>query len=179
MKLNMKNFVRILAVSAAASPLSSFAAVAADNVTITTGATFVQPISVSVTQNLDFGNVSTNMLIGSTAYAGATFANMFTTAGNALGGSNHPAIINISSSPSQPMTLTISSVTNGAFYSLGAFKCVVGSDAAEKDCSRPINITPLLTSTVTSVRIGATMTKTTGVPSGLDSGSFNVTMTYQ
>jgi len=93
-----------------------------------------------------------------------------------VGGAQNAALLTVTATNAQPITVLIDNVADGAYYALSTFRCDYDS-GADADCDVAFDIASAVPSAV--LRVGATLTAAGGASVGQDFGSFDVTVTYQ
>jgi hypothetical protein len=138
---------------------------------------FVEPITLTETQNLDFGMLSTDMVATNTLTI-ATDDSLTDTNGLKLdpAATQKAADITMTATASQTVSISVAETGSATGYSLGSFKCkyAAGSETA-CGSSDDFNVT---TSASTTLTIGATLTGNGSDAAGVDDSAITVTATY-
>ena len=167
---------RIVIASTVASALVLSSANAANPEPVTAEVTFVDPITISETNALQFGLLDQNLADAETIVI-ATDGTVTDATSRVQGGSQAAANLTVGASAGQGITILVDNVTNGTGYTLGSFQCDYNDGSASGACDG----SGLSASAVSSATllIGATLTGDGLAAAGAADGSFDVTVTYQ
>ncbi len=150
-----------------------FVADAANPEPVTVGMSFLDPVTITEVNALQYGildqtlNTETIIIAPNSAVSGTGTALI-------LGGTRAAANLTVTATASQTLTILIDAISNGTGYVLSAFVCKYnnGTDTA---CN---SYTPTSVASATLL-IGATLTGNNLAVAGAANGSFNVTVAYQ
>ena len=168
--LSLKKFY-IATMSALAALLALSGAHAANPESVTVEAEFVDPITITENNALQFGLLDQNFAITETIVI-ATNSAVTDAANRVLGGTQAAANLTVASTTGQAITILVDSIVNGTGYSIGTVLCSYNGGGAAA-CG---NVTSVASATLL---IGATMTGDGLAVTGVANGSFNVTVSYQ
>jgi hypothetical protein len=137
--------------------------------------TFVDPITVTENNALQFGLLDQNLANLDTVII-APDSSVTDAAGRVEGGTQMAGSLMVTATEGQAITIIVDSIVSGPGYTLSDFVCNynAGTDAA---CDGS-GYSETLAGTA-SLQVGATMTGDGTAVEGQANGSFNVTVTYQ
>ncbi len=148
---------------------------AANPETVAVRVTFVEPISISEANALQFGSLDQN-LADLESVTVAPDSTVTDPANRVEGGPQAAASLTVTATPGQAITIQVDSVDPGAGYSLSDFSCNYNSGpAAPCDGSGYSEIS----ASSGTLNVGATLTGDGTATAGAADGSFDVTVTYQ
>jgi hypothetical protein len=162
-----------MAAIAAAMPVGG--ALAANPEPVDVEVTFVDPVTITETNALQFGLLDAGLASGETVVI-APDGSVTDTDNRVVGGSQAAAELTVTASGAQAITILIDTITSGTGYTLGSFICSYdgGADTA---CDGAGYAQTSVASA--SLAIGATLTGDGNAAAGVANGSFNVTVSYQ
>lgn len=162
--------------SALALLLVMSSAGAANPESVTAEVEFVDPITITENNALQFGLLDQNMADLETVVI-ATSGSVTDAGSNVQGGTQAAANLTVASTASQGITILVDNVVNGTGYALGTFMCDYNTAAASGACDGSgLSATSAASATLL---IGATLTGDGLSVAGAANGSFDVTVTYQ
>ena len=135
---------------------------------------FVEPITLTETNALQFGLVSTdaentNILSINSAGDVGGLSSLF------IGGVQAAAAITVTASNLNTLEIIINNIVNGQGYTLGTFVCDYNG-GGESGCSSAMNVSSVASGVLL---IGATLTADGTDVAGTANGSFDIVITYQ
>jgi hypothetical protein len=150
---------------------------AANPETVTAEVEFVAPITVTTSNNLQFGLISTD-IVNLDTIAIATNSTVTDASSRVLGGTQAAANLTVGTTATQAITIAVGAPTNGTGYALSAFLCDYNGGATTGACDGAgLNVASSVASA--AVLIGATLTGDGLDVVGAANGSFPVTVSYQ
>lgn len=177
-KIFLLSFVAVLG-SALIGLMLSTKTDAANPEPITVQVAFVAPISITETNELEFGSVDVAMGAGDTVTINPdnTFSEI--PVGGVVGGVQASAKANAIATPGRPINILVDTVTNGADYTLATWICDynAGVDGACDVGAGGLSATSV--AGPTEIRVGATLTAAGGATAGDDPGAFELTVAYE
>ncbi|WP_390617787.1 DUF4402 domain-containing protein [Maricurvus nonylphenolicus] len=137
--------------------------------------TFVEAITITEVNALDFGLLDSTM--ANTETVAIDTADGTTDGGaNIVGGTQEAAEVTITATAGVAVTLLVNNVTDGTHYTLASFVCNYNG-AGESGCDGGGQANTSVASA--TVLIGATLTRNAvAMTAGVDNGSFDINMTY-
>ncbi len=137
--------------------------------------TFVEPISVSEVNALQYGLLEQSF-VNPDVVVIAPDSTLTDTASRVVGGVQAAASLTVMATPAYAITILVDSVVNGTGYALGTFICNynAGIDAACDGAG--YSETSVASATLL---VGASISSDGVAVEGVADGSFNVTITYQ
>lgn len=137
--------------------------------------TFVDAITITEVNPLDFGLLDATMANAETVVIDT--ADVVTDANtNVVGGTQEAAEVTITATAGVAVTVLVNNVSNGTYYTLGTFVCTYNG-GAESACDGGGQSNTSVASA--TVLVGATLTRNaTAMVAGADDGSFDINMTY-
>ncbi|MEX2495459.1 MAG: DUF4402 domain-containing protein [Woeseia sp.] len=149
---------------------------AANPESVTAEVEFVDPITITEVNALQFGLLDQNLADLETVVIGTNSA-VTDAAGRVQGGTQSAANLTVGATDAQAITILVDNVSNGTGYALSAFKCDYNTAASSGACDGSgLSATSGATATLL---IGATLTGDGLAAIGAANGSFDVTVTYQ
>lgn len=143
---------------------------------VTVGMSFIDPVSVTVTNSLQFGFLDVNMGSGETVIISPDDS-VTDSFGNVVGGTQAAAKLTVTASPSLPITILVDNVTSGTGYALSSILCNYNGAGSDTACTG--SGYSETSATTATLRIGATLTANASISAGPDNSSFDVTVNYQ
>ena len=154
--------------------LSFGATFAANPEPVVVQVTFVDPITITEVNALQFGLLDQNLAVSETVVIipGGGFTD---SASRVLGGTQAAANLTVTATALQAITIDVTEVTEGAGYTLGTYVCNYdgGTDTA---CEGGYAETSVASATLL---VGVTLTGDGSAVPGAADGSINVTVSYQ
>ena len=173
----MKGLLAILG-SALIGPMLVTGADAANPEPVTVGMDFVDPITITENNPLQFGLLDVAMAnletVIITPGGGVTDAS-----GNVVGGTQAAADLTITATESQPITISVGNVSAATNYALGTWMCNYDGAGSDSACFGGYSETTPAASTTATLLIGVTLTGNGAAVAGNDDSTFDVTVTYQ
>jgi len=143
---------------------------------VTVDVTFVDPITISENNSLQFGLVDTGLAGGDTIAIG-TDDSVSESTPRVLGGTQAAADLTVTADPGRLITILVGSITPNTGYTLGSFVC--NYDLAGDNACDGAGYTETSVASAT-LEIGATLTGSgAAISPGTANGSFEVTISYQ
>jgi hypothetical protein len=136
---------------------------------------WIGPVTISKSLDLRFGLLDVAMAVSESVTI-APDGTETDTNNNFVGGTRGAATFDTTAVPSKGITILVTNISNGTYYTLGTFVCDYNA-GADGDCSAGMNETSQSGST--EVRVGATLTALGGALAGGDNGGFDLQITYQ
>ncbi len=175
-RLRLTGNGRIPCVTVAVLALSLPAGLRAANPeTVAVRVTFVEPISISEANALQFGSLDQN-LADLESVTVAPDSTVTDPADRVEGGPQAAASLTVTATPGQAITIHVESVVPGAGYSLTDFRCNYDSGTDAACDGEGYSGTSVASGTLL---VGATLTGDGTAVAGAADGSFDVTVTYQ
>ena len=175
-----RNSAQTIAMSAiaiasfAAAMFASSQANAANPEAVTAEVEFVDPLTITEVNALQFGLLDQNLNLETVVIAPNS---ALTDAGGiVLGGTQAAADLTVAGTASQSITILVDSISNGTGYTLGTVLCSYNSGANTACDGAGMSATSAASATLL---IGATLTGNNLAATGVANGSFNVTVSYQ
>lgn len=149
---------------------------AANPESVTVTMTFLDPVSITENNPLQFGlidvNISNNHTITIAPNSSVTDTN-----GNVLGGTQAAANLTVTATASRTISILVNNVSTATGYSLGSFQCNYNSAGSDSTCDGSgYTATSVASATL---RVGATLTANGNAVVGTDNSTFDVTVNYQ
>ena len=163
----------VIATIAAVAPVS--VAMAANPEPVVAEVTFVDPVTVTETNALQFGLLDAGLVSGETVVI-APDGTVTDAANRIVGGTQAAAELTVTASAAQAITILIDTVVSGSGYSLGSFVCSYDGGADTACDGAGYSQTSVASA---SLAVGATLTGDGTAAAGDADGSFNVTVSYQ
>lgn len=143
--------------------------------TVATEVQFVNPITITTGNNLQYGLVSKAIVNPETITIAASSA--VTDSNNRVSGSTRAASFIVGTTATQAMTITVNTITNGTAYTLDSFHCDYSGGVAVGTCDGAgLNVASSTDNA--TLQIGATLTGNGLDVAGTANGSFDVTVSY-
>ena len=143
---------------------------------VTVQVAFVAPITITETNQLEFGSLDVAMLATETVTIDPdnTVTDGF---GNVIGGTQASAKADATATTGRNINILVDTVVAGTYYTLATWMCDYngGVDAA---CDG-VGMSTTSVAGATEVRVGVTLTGLGGAVAGDDDGSFNLTVAYE
>jgi hypothetical protein len=136
---------------------------------------FVEPITITEMNALQFGLVDTNIATGDIVTIATDGTVTADTGSRLLGGLQNAAALTVTATAGAAINILVDNVSSAAGYTLGGFQCeyngvITGACEGAGLTTSAAGTAPLT--------IGATLTGVTGAPVGSANGSFDVTVAY-
>ncbi len=148
---------------------------AANPESVTAEVEFVDPITVTENNALQYGLLDRNLATAETVVIAPT-GTLTDAAGNVQGGTQAAANLTVTATATQSITILVDNVVNGLGYALSGFTCDYNSAAPSGACDGSgLSATSVASATLL---IGATLTGDGLSEVGTANGSFDVTVTY-
>ncbi len=162
-----------MAAAAALAPISG--AIAANPEPVVAEVTFVDPVTITETNALQFGLLDAGLANGEEVTI-APDGTVTDVNNRVVGGGQAAAELTVTASEAQAITILIDSVANGSGYSLDGFVC-----SYDGGPDTPCDAGGFAETSVASasLAVGATLTGDGSAAAGVANGSFNVTVSYQ
>lgn len=174
-KIFLMSFVAIVG-SALIGLMLSTKTDAANPEAIVVQVAFVAPISITETNQLEFGSLDVAMLATETVIIAPD--NSVTDAfSNVVGGTQASAKADAIATPGRPINVLVDNVTNGADYALATWICDYNAGADVACDGAGMSTTSV--AGPTEIRVGVTLTGNGGATAGDDNGSFDLTVAYE
>lgn len=170
---NNKAFEMVIATIAAIAPVSM--AVAANPEPVVAEVTFVDPVTITETNALQFGLLDAGLESGE-AVVIAPDGTVTDADNRVVGGSQAAAELTVTASAAQAITILIDTVASGSGYTLGTFVCSYDGGADTACDGAGYSQTSVASA---FLNVGATLTGDGTAAAGDADGSFNVTVSYQ
>ncbi|MCZ6888036.1 MAG: DUF4402 domain-containing protein [Gammaproteobacteria bacterium] len=148
---------------------------AANHHTVPVQVTFVDPITITLGNALQYGSLDEN-LASSESVTVAPNGLVTDPTDRVEGGAQTAASLTVTATPGKAITILVDSVAPGAGYSLADFRCNynAGTDTACDGAGYS-----QITAASGTLFVGATLTGDGTAATGAANGSFDVTVTYQ
>lgn len=143
---------------------------------VTAEVEFVDPITITETNALQFGLLDQNLASAETVII-APGGTVTDAGGNVQGGTQAAANLTVTSTAAQSVTILVDNIVNGVGYALSSFQCDYNTGAASGACDGS-GLTATSAASA-ALLIGATLTGDGLSAPGAANGSFDVTVTYQ
>lgn len=167
-------FGALLAIVAGLAPLTNL--FAANPESVTAEVTFVDPITITENNALQFGLLS-SALANAETVAVATDDTVTDASSRVIGGTQAAADLTVASTPTQAITVLVDNIVNGAGYTLATFVCSYNGAASAGCDGAGLNVASSVASA--TVLIGATLTGDGTAVAGVKNGTFDLTVSYQ
>jgi hypothetical protein len=166
---------RVAPICAALPLLFSASAFSATPEPVDVTVTFVDAITITEVNALDFGLLDALMANGETVAIDTADA-VTDASTNVVGGTQEAAEVTITATAGVAVTVLVNNVTNGTHYTLGTFVCTYDG-GGESACDGAGQSNTSVASA--TVLVGATLTRNAvAMTAGADNGSFDINMTY-
>jgi len=142
---------------------------------VTVEVEFVDPITITENNALQFGLLDQNLANLETIVIAPNSA-VTDAAGRVLGGTQAASDLTVVSTAAQAITILVDNVVNGTGYTLGNIVCSYNGGADTACDGAGMSATSVASATLL---IGTTMTGDGGSVTGVANGSFDVTLSYQ
>jgi hypothetical protein len=162
-----------IATVAALVPLSS--AFAANPEPVVAEVTFVDPVTITETNALQYGLLDAGLANGEEVVI-APDGSVTDVNNRIVGGAQAAAELTVTASGAQAITILIDTVSSGSGYTLGSFVCSYDGGADTACDAGGYSATSVASA---SLAVGATLTGDGSAAAGVANGSFNVTVSYQ
>ena len=162
-----------LAAIVALAPVS--VAVAANPEPVVAEVTFVDPVTITETNALQFGLLDAGLANGEEVVI-APDGTVTDVNNRVVGGAQAAAELTVTASGAQPITILIDTVTSGSGYTLAGFVCSYDGGADTACDGAGYSESSVASATLA---VGATLTGDGSAAAGVANGSFNVTVSYQ
>ena len=166
---------RLVIIASTIAGLLSFGATfAANPEPVVVQVTFVDPITITEVNALQFGLLDQNLAVSETVVI-SPLSVVTDAAGRVLGGTQAAANLTVTATAAQAITIDVTEVTEGAGYTLGSYVCSYdgGTDTA---CEGGYAETSVASA---ALLVGVTLTGDGSAAPGTADGSINVTVSYQ
>lgn len=150
--------------------------IAANPESVTVGMSFLDPVTITEVNPLQFGLLNVNMKNNEKVTIGPN-GSVTDTKGNVVGGTQAAANLTVTATASQTITITIGNVSSATGYSLGSFKCRYNGAGTDSTCDGG-GYSATSASSATLL-VGATLTGNGNAVAGTDNSTFDVTVVYQ
>lgn len=161
---------------AAVSLIPAYLADAANPESVTVTMDFIDPITITEVNPLQFGLLDVNMANNDTVII-APDSSVTDSQGNVVGGTQAAANLTVTATTSMAITILVDNVSTANGYSLGTWMCNYNNAASDSACDGSGYSETSATSA--SLLIGATLTGNGSATAGPDNSTFDVTVTYQ
>lgn len=142
---------------------------------VTIEVTFVDPITITEVNALQFGLLDQNLASAETVVIATN--DVVTDAGNnVLGGTQLAANLTVTATAPQLVTILVDTIAAGAGYTLATFICKYHTGADTGCDGAGYTATTVASATL---KVGVTLTGDGAAVAGPANGSFNVTVSYQ
>lgn len=166
---------KIAGLSAAALLLVTTSGFAANPEPVTAEVEFVDPITVTEVNALQFGMLDKNLADLETVVI-APDGTVTDAGGNVQGGTQAAADLTVTSTASQSISILVDNIVNGTGYALSSFMCTYNGGTSTACDGAGMSATSVASATLL---VGATLTGDGLAAAGAANGSFDVTVTYQ
>jgi len=137
---------------------------------------FTTLITVTEVTSLQFGILDEALAVAETVIISADAPTTLTDAGaNVFGGTQAAAVLTVTATAAQTLSIQIGNITSNTGYSLGSFTCNYNNDADTACQAAPYTPTSIANATLL---VGATLTGDGNAVPGIFNGSFDVTVAY-
>jgi hypothetical protein len=169
----MKKFGAILGPAMMGTMLAAGANAAPESVPV--NVEWIAPITIVATVNLQFGLLDLNMAATETVTINPddTWSDPQT---NVIGGTQAAALLTITATAAQSITITADNPSNGTYYNLDSFMCNYDAAGSDSACDTGYTETSVASATLL---VGAKLTGLSGAVASTDDSTFDVTVTYQ
>lgn len=162
--------------AAPTGPLRPPAADAANPESVTVDMKFLDPITITENNPLQFGLLDVNMTNNQTVTI-APDDSVTDTQNNVLGGTQAAAELTVTATASQSITILVDNVSTATGYVLQSWKCNYDAAGPDSNCDGS-GYTEASVASATLL-IGATLKGNGSAVAGTDNSTFDVTITYQ
>ena len=149
-------------------------AYAANPEPVTAEVEFVDPVTITENNALQFGLLDQNLASLETVVIAPNSA-VTDVGSNVVGGTQAASNLTVASTAAQSITITVGSIVSGTGYALATFLCSYNAGANTACDGAGMSATSVASATLL---IGATLTGDGLSVPGAANGSFNVTVTY-
>ena len=143
---------------------------------VTVDMTFLDPLTITENNPLQFGLLDVSMANLETVVI-APNDSVTDAGGNVLGGTQAAADLTVTASASQSITILVDNVSTATGYTLGTWMCNYDAAGSNSACDGAGYSETSATST--ALLIGVTLTGNGNAVAGADDSTFDVTVTYQ
>lgn len=157
-------------------PMPGNFADAANPEPVTVDMTFIDPITITENNPLQFGLLDAAMGNTETVII-APDGSVTDSNGNIVGGTQAAANLAVTAEASQSITILVDNVSGATGYSLGSFQCNYNGAGSDSACDGSGYSETSVSNAI--LLIGATLTGNGNAVAGTDNSTFDVTVTYQ
>jgi hypothetical protein len=173
--ISMKGLLAILG-SALFSLTPAIVADAANPEPVTVDMTFLDPLTITENNPLQFGLLDVNMGNNNRVTV-APDSSVTDTQNNVIGGTQAAASLTVTATASQSITILVDNVSSATGYVLETWRCNYDSAGSDSNCDGGgYSETSAASATLL---IGATVKGNGNAVAGADNSTFDVTVTYQ
>ncbi len=171
----MDNFSKKVLAVAAIAGLSLAATTAyAATLGVNANVTFVDTITITENNPLNFGLINTTMISGDTVAINTADA-VSDSGGRLAGGTQQSADLTITTTVGQSTNILVNNVVSGTGYGLGTWRCKYDTGAETTCDGAGMNVTSVASAVL---KVGATLTGDGFDVAGPANGSFDVVVAY-
>ena len=142
---------------------------------VTVDMTFMDPITITENNPLQFGLLDVNMANLEVVRVRPN-GNVVDNDNNILGGIQAPAEVTVGAQASQSITISVENVVDGNYYDLIRFRCRYNGATSDANCNAGYTET---SATSATLLIGCDVRGNGSATVGVDNGSFDITVVYQ
>jgi len=165
----------ILSVVVGLAPITSL--FAANPESIVAEVTFVDPITITENNALQFGLLSSSLANAETVTINLD-SSTTDASGRIIGGTQATSDLTVTTTALQAITVLVDNIVNGVGYGLGTFLCDYDGGATTGACDGAgMSVASSVASA--TVLVGSTLTGDGLASAGVKNGSFDVTVSYQ
>jgi hypothetical protein len=163
--------------------MPAFVADAANPESVTVDMTFLDPVTITENNPLQFGLLDVNMANNQKVTI-APDGSVTDTQNNVFGGTQAAANLTVTATASQSITILVDNVSTATGYVLETWRCHYDTAGPDSDCDGSgYTETSVASATLTigsaTLTIGATLKANGNAVVGTDNSTFDVTVTYQ
>ncbi len=142
---------------------------------VTVEVEFVDAITITEVNALQFGLLDQNLALGETVIITPN-SSVTDAGGNVLGGTQAAADLTVTATAGQSITILVDTIVSSAGYTLATFMCEYDGDGDWTCDGAGYSETTVANA---SLKVGVTLTGDGTAVAGVANGSFNVTVSYQ
>jgi len=165
---------KVLAVAAIAGISLAATTAYATTLSVNANVTFVDTITLTENNPLNFGLINTTMIAGDTVAINTADA-VSDSGGRVAGGTQQSADLTVTATVGQSTNILVNNVVNGTGYGLGTWRCKYDAGVESACDGAGLNVTSVASGIL---KVGATLTGDGFDVAGPANGSFDVVVTY-
>ena len=165
---------KVLAVAAIAGLSLAATTAYAATLSVNANVTFVDTITITQNNALNFGMINTTMIAGDTVAINTSDA-VSDSGGRVAGGTQQAADLTVTATVGQSTNIMINNIVNGTGYGLATWKCKYDVGVETACDGAGMNVTSVASAIL---KVGATLTGDGFDVAGPQNGSFDVVINY-